>query len=71
MVLFSWYSMFLYDLRSGSSHGDSHTVQDLKRIEVIADDEEEIMEAVKRMSDRYDFVVTRYLLASLQYLSRQ
>ncbi|EMR66221.1 putative molybdopterin binding domain-containing protein [Eutypa lata UCREL1] len=33
---------------------------DLKRIEVIADDEEEIMEAVKRMSDRYDFVVTRH-----------
>lgn len=63
--------MFLYDLRSGYSHGDSHTVQDLKRIEVIADDEEEIMEAVKRMSDRYDFVVTRYFLASLQYLSRQ
>jgi len=30
----------------------------LKRIEVIADDEGEIMEAVKRMSDNYDFVVT-------------
>ncbi|KAK8051111.1 hypothetical protein PG993_002496 [Apiospora rasikravindrae] len=30
----------------------------LKRVEVIEDDEEEIMEAVKRMSDRYDFVVT-------------
>ncbi|KAK3485961.1 MoaB/Mog domain-containing protein [Neurospora hispaniola] len=30
----------------------------LKRIEVIADDEDEIVEAVRRMSDRYDFVVT-------------
>ncbi|RAL14063.1 flavin adenine dinucleotide pyrophosphatase [Aspergillus homomorphus CBS 101889] len=30
----------------------------LKRVEVIADDESEIIEAVRRMSDRYDFVVT-------------
>ncbi|SLM35061.1 molybdopterin binding domain protein [Lasallia pustulata] len=30
----------------------------LKRIEVIADDEEEIMEAARRMSDNFDFVVT-------------
>jgi len=30
----------------------------LKRIEVIADDEGEIIEAVKRMSNNYDFVVT-------------
>ncbi|QLI63461.1 uncharacterized protein G6M90_00g022280 [Metarhizium brunneum] len=30
----------------------------LKRVEVIEDDEGEIMEAVRRMSDRYDFVVT-------------
>ncbi|RDW69739.1 putative molybdopterin binding protein [Coleophoma cylindrospora] len=30
----------------------------LKRIEVIADDESEIIEAVQRMSDKYDFVVT-------------
>jgi len=30
----------------------------LKRIEVIADDESEIIEAVRRMSDTYDFVVT-------------
>ncbi|TVY51735.1 Uncharacterized protein LSUE1_G009665, partial [Lachnellula suecica] len=30
----------------------------LKRIEVIADDESEIIEAVKRMSNSYDFVVT-------------
>ncbi|KAL3495304.1 MoaB/Mog domain-containing protein [Aspergillus germanicus] len=30
----------------------------LKRIEVIADDEDEIIEAVRRMSNKYDFVVT-------------
>jgi molybdenum cofactor synthesis domain-containing protein len=30
----------------------------LKRVEVIADDEDEIAEAVKRMSANYDFVVT-------------
>lgn len=30
----------------------------LKRIEVIADDQSEIVEAVKRMSTNYDFVVT-------------
>ena len=30
----------------------------LKRIEVIGDDEEEIMEACRRMSKNYDFVVT-------------
>lgn len=30
----------------------------LKRIEVIADDESEIIEAVKRMSNNYDFVIT-------------
>ncbi|KAH7160887.1 molybdenum cofactor synthesis domain-containing protein [Dactylonectria macrodidyma] len=30
----------------------------LKRIEVIEDDESEIIEAVRRMSERYDFVVT-------------
>ncbi|KAF9773599.1 hypothetical protein IL306_008554 [Fusarium sp. DS 682] len=30
----------------------------LKRIEVVEDDEGEIVEAVQRMSDRYDFVVT-------------
>ncbi|KAK4108474.1 molybdopterin binding domain protein [Canariomyces notabilis] len=30
----------------------------LKRIEVIPDDEAEIIEAVRRMSERYDFVVT-------------
>ena len=31
----------------------------LKRIEVIADDEEEIIEAARRMSAKYDFIVTR------------
>ena len=31
----------------------------LKRIEVIGDDEGEIVEAARRMSDIYDFVVTR------------
>ncbi|KAN0094537.1 MoaB/Mog domain containing protein [Tylopilus felleus] len=31
---------------------------DLKRIEVIADDEDEIIEASRRMVDRYDLVVT-------------
>lgn len=30
----------------------------LKRIEVIEDDESEIMEAVSRMSNRYDFIIT-------------
>ena len=30
----------------------------LKRIEVIADDESEIVEAARRMSEKYDFVVT-------------
>jgi molybdopterin-biosynthesis enzyme MoeA-like protein len=30
----------------------------LKRVEVIPDDEEDIVEAVQRMSSRYDFVVT-------------
>jgi len=30
----------------------------LKRIEVIADDEAEIVEACRRMSTNYDFVVT-------------
>ncbi|KAI1330981.1 molybdopterin binding domain-containing protein [Xylariaceae sp. FL0255] len=30
----------------------------LKRVEVIEDNEDEIIEAVRRMSDRYDFIVT-------------
>lgn len=30
----------------------------MKRVEVIADDEDEIIEAVRRMSNKYDFVVT-------------
>ncbi|KAI6785319.1 uncharacterized protein J7T54_006961 [Emericellopsis cladophorae] len=32
----------------------------LKRVEVIEDDESEIVEATKRMSERYDFVVTSH-----------
>ncbi|KAK6600012.1 molybdenum cofactor synthesis domain-containing protein [Botrytis cinerea] len=32
--------------------------ENLKRIEVIADDEDEIIEAVRRMSTNYDFIVT-------------
>lgn len=37
----------------------------LKRVETIGDDEGEIVEATRRMSDTYDFVVTRqaHLLA--------
>ena len=31
----------------------------LKRVEIIGDDEGEIIEATRRMSDNYDFVVTR------------
>lgn len=31
---------------------------ELKRVEVISDDEAEIIEAARRMSDKYDFVVT-------------
>lgn len=34
----------------------------LKRIEVIGDDAAEIGEAARRMSENYDFVVTRYAL---------
>ena len=30
----------------------------MKRVEVIGDDEDEIIEAVSRMSKNYDFVVT-------------
>jgi molybdopterin-biosynthesis enzyme MoeA-like protein len=30
----------------------------MKRVEVIGDDEDEIIEAVRRMSKNYDFVVT-------------
>lgn len=44
-------------------------MQNLKRVEVIADDEEEIIEAVRRMSDRYDFVVTRYVFTHSQVYS--
>lgn len=37
----------------------------LKRIEVIGDDEAEIGEATRRMSENYDFVVTRQALSSI------
>ena len=37
----------------------SDQVKNLKRVEVVEDDESEIIEATRRMSDRYDFVVTR------------
>ena len=43
------------------SYVEAHALQNLKRVEVIEDDEAEIIEAVRRMSDRYDLVVTRYL----------
>ncbi len=43
----AWFSRFCFKLGV-----------DLKRVEVIADDVEEITEAVARMSNRYDFVVT-------------
>lgn len=43
--------------------------QQLKRIEVIEDDESEIVEAVRRMSDKYDFVVTRLVDAGMIVLS--
>lgn len=39
----------------------------LKRIEVIADDEGEIGEAAKRMSENYDFVVTRQAMQLLKH----
>lgn len=42
---------------SAPAAADRHP-QDLKRIEVIGDDESEIVEAVRRMSAAYDFVVT-------------
>ncbi len=43
-------------------------IQNLKRIETIEDDESEIIEAVRRMSNRYDFVVTRYdLMKNLEW----
>lgn len=31
---------------------------ELKRVEIIADDKEEIVEATRRLSERYDLVVT-------------
>lgn len=40
-----------------------NVIQNLKRIEVIEDDEGEIVEAARRMSEKYDFVVTRLVLS--------
>ncbi len=39
----------------------------LRRIEVVADDEGEIGEAANRMSENYDFVVTRQAMRPLRY----
>jgi molybdopterin-biosynthesis enzyme MoeA-like protein len=44
-------------IHMGTRRG-SDGIQAMKRIEVIADDESEIIEAVQRMSNNYDFVVT-------------
>ncbi|KAJ4328504.1 hypothetical protein N0V84_001020 [Fusarium piperis] len=53
------------EVLGGKSHGTlmrprTKLLQSLKRVEVIEDDESEIIEAVRRMSDRYDFIVTRH-----------
>lgn len=57
MVLPARHCMFAHLVHAGHNSNDT---QNLKRVEVIEDDEDEIVEAVRRMSDRYDFVVTRY-----------
>ena len=44
--------------------------QRLKKIEVVEDEESDIIDAVRRMSSNYDFVVTRYetsLLISMYF----
>lgn len=40
----------------------------LKRVEVIGDDEAEIGEATRRMSENYDFVVTRQAITTFKPL---
>lgn len=62
MVFLAGYRELLNDTEElfGPPADSRSASQQLKRIEVIADDESEIIEAVRRMSDRYDFVVTRY-----------
>lgn len=62
MVFLVGYRELLNDTEElpGAAADSRSASQQLKRIEVIADDESEIIEAVRRMSDRYDFVVTRY-----------
>ena len=42
----------------------------LKRVEVISDDEEEIIEATRRMSKNYDFVVTSGGIGPTSVMSR-
>lgn len=54
--------LFLFD-RDSDSNSNFFAKQcfdlgiELKKIEVIADDEEEIVEAARRMTEKYDFVV--------------
>ncbi|PQE10156.1 molybdenum cofactor synthesis domain-containing protein [Rutstroemia sp. NJR-2017a WRK4] len=60
---FGFYGKVLLQARNGRilyAHAQVHINirQSLKRIEVIADEESEIVEAVQRMSNNYDFVVT-------------
>ncbi|PQE03672.1 molybdenum cofactor synthesis domain-containing protein [Rutstroemia sp. NJR-2017a BBW] len=60
---FGFYGKVLLQARNGRilyTHAQFHINirQSLKRIEVIADEESEIVEAVQRMSNNYDFVVT-------------
>lgn len=38
--------------------------QRLKKIEVVEDEESDIVDAVRRMSSNYDFIVTRYEIIS-------
>lgn len=57
MVLQSWHGTVLTTIQVDVLL--TYLIQNLKRVEVIEDDESEIIEAVKRMSDRYEFVVTR------------
>ncbi len=41
--------------------------QRLKKIEVVEDEESDIIDAVRRMSSNYDFVVTRFGYSVLLY----
>ena len=57
--------MFPSHIPYGLRHTTYRNCQSLKRIEVIEDDEAEIVEAVRRMSERYDFVVTRQVSSQI------